>query len=213
MGTARPRASDLAYEELRARILDLRLRPGAVVNEEMLAAELGVGRMPVREAVARLVNDRFITVLPRRGTFVTTVSLDDVLDIFQAREAIECGVVHVVARRASPEDLAALRGLATAADRARAGTDHEAFLRDDHAFHTRLTHMVRNTQLRDPADRLLMHNLRFWRSYWASRPARHHTMIPHDALLTALETHDADGAARAMREHLVASRQLLQATF
>jgi DNA-binding GntR family transcriptional regulator len=74
-------------------------------------------------------------------------------------------------------------------------------------------HMVRNTQLWDPADRLLMHNLRFWRSYWASRPARHHTMIPHDALLTALETHDAEGAARAMREHLVASRQLLQATF
>lgn len=211
MATAR--ASDLAYDELRARILDLRLPPGSVVNEESLAAELAVGRLPVREAIARLVHDRFITVLPRRGTIVTGVSLDDVLDIFQAREAIECGIAHIVARRATQDDLAALRHLATAADRAREGTDHEAFLGDDHAFHTRLMHMVRNTQLQRPAERLLMHNLRFWRTYWASRPARHYTMISHDPLLAALEEHDAPGAAQAMREHLLASRQLLQATF
>jgi DNA-binding GntR family transcriptional regulator len=213
VGTVQPRASDLAYEELRARILDLRLRPGSMLNEQTLAAELGLGRMPVREAIARLVNDRFITVLPRRGTIVPAVSLDDVFDMFEAREAIECGVAHIVAKRATEEDVAALRRLVTAADHAREGTDYEAFLRDDHAIHVRLVRMVRNSLLQDPAERLLMHNLRFWRIYWAARPARHHTMIPHDALLAALEAHDADRAERAMREHLSASRQLLQATF
>ena len=48
------RASDTAYQELRERILDLRLAPGTVVFEQALADELGLGRMPVREALARL---------------------------------------------------------------------------------------------------------------------------------------------------------------
>jgi DNA-binding GntR family transcriptional regulator len=207
-----PRASDLAYDEVRERIIDLRLPPGSLVNELALAADLGMGRMPVREAIARLAIDRFITVLPRRGTVVTQVGLDDVLDIFEAREAIECGVVHIVASGATGADLATLRHLIEAADRARDGTDHEAFLRDDHAIHSFLVHMVRNSLLQDAADRLLLHNLRFWRMYWASRPAQHATMISHGSLLAALEAGDPEQAEKAMREHLVASRQLLRAS-
>jgi DNA-binding GntR family transcriptional regulator len=219
-GAARPvaappqlRASDVADEELRLRIVDLRLPPGAMVNENSLAAELGLGRMPVREAIARLATDRFITVLPRRGTVVTKVSLDDVLDMFEAREAIECGVVHIVAQRATASDLEVLRRLVEAADSARAGTDHEQFLRDDHAIHAFLVHMVRNTLLQDAADRLLLHNLRFWRTYWAARPAQPTTMMSHADLLAALEAHDPEQAEQAMREHLAASRQVLHAAF
>jgi DNA-binding GntR family transcriptional regulator len=209
----RLRTSDRAYLEIREHILDLRLPPGSVVNEQSLATDLGLGRMPVREAIARLANDRFVTVFPRRGTIVTPVTLDDVFAMFQAREAIECGVVHIVARRATGADLVELRRLVTAADRAREGTDHEAFLRDDHAIHTRLVHTVCNALLQAPAERLLLHNLRFWRSYWAARPARQHTMMSHDALLTALEARDPQAAQAAMRAHLVASRQLLQDAF
>ena len=141
-----PRASDLAYDGLRERIVDLRLPPGSLVNEHALASDLGLGRMPVREAIARLVTDRFIMVLPRRGTVVAPLGLDDVLDMFEAREAIECGVAHIVADRATAGDLATLRQLVKAADRARDGTDHEEFLRDDHAIHGFLVHMVRNSE-------------------------------------------------------------------
>jgi DNA-binding GntR family transcriptional regulator len=199
--------------KLRERILDLRLAPGVVVNEQALATDLGLGRMPVREALARLASDRLVTIVPRRGTMVTPVGLDDVFDIFQAREAIECGVAHIVARRATKEDLLTLRRLVEAADRARAGTDHEAFLQDDHVIHAFLVRMVRNSLLQDAADRLFLHNLRFWRMYWASRPAQHATMIPHDSLLAALEAHEPEQAKHAMREHLAASRRLLQASF
>jgi DNA-binding GntR family transcriptional regulator len=210
---ARPRASDIAYEQLREMILDLRLPPGGVVNEQELAAKLELGRMPVREAISRLTSDRFITVHPRRSTLVTAISLDDTLDIFDAREAIECGVAHIAARRALPSDLAALRKLVEAADRARADTDPEAYLRDDHEIHTFLVQMVRNPLLQDAAGRLLLHNLRFWRSYWASRPARHASMISHAELLAALEAHNPEQAEQAMREHIAASRQVLQSSF
>ncbi|HUW87198.1 MAG TPA: GntR family transcriptional regulator [Candidatus Paceibacterota bacterium] len=208
-----PRASELAYDGLRDQIINLRLPPGSVVNEQAMANELGLGRMPVREAIARLVSDRFITVVPRRGAVVTPVGLGDVLDMFEAREAIECGVAYIVAKRATKDDLTTLRQLVEAADHAREGTDHEEFLRDDHAIHAFLVHMVNNSLLQDAADRLLLHNLRFWRMYWASRPAQPSTMISHADLVSALEAHDPELAAKAMREHLAASRHLVQASF
>lgn len=211
--TAPRRASDEAYDLLLEMILDLRMPPGTVLNEQQLATDIGFGRMPVREALARLVGDRFVTVMPRRGAVVTALGLDDVLNIFEAREAIECGVAHIAARRASADDLATLRRLISAAEKARTGADAETFLRDDHEIHAFLVHMVNNTLLQDAADRLLLHNLRFWRSYWAVRPAQHSSMLSHAALLDALEDRDPARAEQAMRDHIGASRQLLQSSF
>jgi DNA-binding GntR family transcriptional regulator len=207
------RASDQAYELLLDRILDLRIPPGAVVNEQQLALEVGLGRMPVREALARLAGDRFITVLPRRGTVVTALSLEDVLDMFEAREAIQCGVAHIAARKASDSDLAALRRLITAAERSRGGSEALSFLSDDHEIHLFLVRMVNNLLLQDAAERLLKHNLRFWRSYWTTRPVQPASMLSHAPLMAALEDRDPAGAEQAMRDHIQQSRQLLLSAF
>jgi len=207
------RASDRAYELLLEMILDLRLPPGAMVNEAQLAADVGFGRMPVREAIARLASDRFITVVPRRGTFVTPVGLDDVLDMFEAREAIECGVAYIAARRATDADVEQLRTLVAAADQARSGDQAEAYLHDDQAIHAFLVRMASNGLLQDAAERLLQHNLRFWRSYWSTRATRHSSMLSHADLLEAIEARDPEAAERAMREHIGSSRELLQDVF
>lgn len=211
--TQPPRASDRAYAVLLEMILDLRLPPGSVVNEAQVAAEIGFGRMPVREAIARLCGDRFITVIPRRGTYVTPLGLDDVLDMFEAREAIECGVAYIAARRASASELVRLRELVEAAEEARSGGDPEVYLDDDHAVHAYLVTMACNGLLQDAAERLLQHNVRFWRSYWSNRPAQHSSMLSHFDLLTAIESRDPEAAERAMRAHVGASRQLLQVVF
>lgn len=211
--TPPPRASDRAYLLLLEMILDLRLPPGEVVNEVQLAQDIGFGRMPVREAIARLCGDRFVTVVPRRGTFVTPVTLEDVLDMFEAREAIECGVAYIAARRASDADLQQLRALVSAADRARSGDQWADYLHDDHEIHRFLVQMAGNGLLRDAAERLLQHNLRFWRSYWSSRPTQHSSMLSHADLLDALEARDSEAAERAMRHHIGASRELLQDVF
>jgi GntR family transcriptional regulator, rspAB operon transcriptional repressor len=207
------RASDVAYEMLQERIVDLRLPPGTFLNEQRLADQLGLGRVPVREALARLAGDRFITVLPRRGNVVTQLALDDILDMFEAREAIECGVAYIAATRASQEDIEELRRLVEAADRARGTGDYEQFLRDDHAVHTFLVHMIRNPLLQDAGDRLLLHSLRFWRTYWSNRPANLESMLSHADLIAALESRDPDLAEKAMREHLTTSRQLVKVLF
>ena len=185
------RASDTAHRLLLDMIVDLRLPPGAFINEQSLAAQLELGRMPVREALAQLAKDRFVTILPRRGTVVAGLALEDVLDLFEAREAVECGLAYVAATRATDKDLATLRTLVETVNRDRTRTDAEQFLKDDHAVHTFLVRMVRNPLLQDAADRLMLHSLRFWRSYWRDRPPRSEAMLSHEELLEALE-HQGD---------------------
>lgn len=207
------RASDVAYHELRDRIVDLRLPPGHPVNEIAVAAELGLSRMPVHEAVGRLAVERFITVLPRRGSVVTALELPDVLDLFSAREALECGIAHLAARRATDADLARLRELVETADGARDPSDHLQFLIEDYEVHAFLVAIVRSPLLWDLAERLLLHNLRFWRSYWSTQPVHQTALISHHEMLLALESRDPDAAEEAMRAHIAGSRQLLQASF
>lgn len=207
------RASDLAYALLRDMVVDLRLPPGAVVHEQQLATETGFGRMPVREAVARLAADRFVTVVPRRGTYVTPLGLAEVLDMFEAREAIECGVAHLTARRATPSQLERLRELAAEADRVRSADEIEQHLHADHAIHTHLVEVSANAILQEAVDRLLQHNLRFWRSYWTTHEPRASDMLSHADLVSAIESHDPEAAELAMRHHIGASRGLLQDAF
>ncbi len=207
------RASDAAYQRLRDMIVDLRLPPGLPVNEQSLAAEVGLGRMPVREAVARLAGDHLVVIMPRRGMIISPIGLDSVREIFEAREAIECGTAYWASRHATAAELAVLRRLIEEADDARAEANFARFLDDDQRIHRLLAHAAHNTFLEQAADRLLVHNLRFWRFFAASHPGATDSMMMHRPLLTALEQRDADAAHAAMRAHIHAARARLNELF
>jgi DNA-binding GntR family transcriptional regulator len=212
-GKQSARASDIAYSRLRDRVVGLQLPPGMLVDEQTLAAEIGLGRMPVHEALARLAGDQLVIVMPRRGLMIAPISLETVREIFEAREAIECGNAYFAARHASDAELAELRRLIEAAEAAREVSDPHQFLEDDQHIHRYLAGMVRNVFLRDAADKILTHSLRFWRYYFVSQPLRPNTLISHRPLLAELEARNPEGALRAMREHIIASRQLLNDLF
>jgi DNA-binding GntR family transcriptional regulator len=207
------RASDVAYERLREMILDLRLAPGEVLNELSLSSMIGIGRMPVREALQRLASDRFVVALPRRGTVVSSMTMVDVAHLYEAREAVECGIARVVVRRITDEQIRELRPLVERADEARGVFDAERFLLDDLRIHRFVIGMLDNALLHDAADSLLLHNLRFWRSFFRSRPPQGDTMLSHRDLLTAFENRDGDAAEEATRAHIEGARQLLVTLF
>lgn len=207
------RASDIAYEKLLEMILDLRLEPGELLNESSLSSMLEIGRMPVREAIGRLVTNHFIVVLPRRGTVVASMTMVDIADLFDAREAVECGIARVVARNITNEQIEELKSLVEVADASRGDFDAERYLLNDLRIHRFIVDLLDNSLLRATANTLLLHNLRFWRSFFRTRTPQVSTMLSHSDLLRALERRDGDAAEAAAREHIEGSRQLLMSLF
>lgn len=93
--------SQRIYEILRGEILELELLPGAPLSESEIARRLGGSRTPVREAIRQLSHEGLVQVQPGRGAFVAEISLGDIVELFEMREALETAAVRLVAR--SPE--------------------------------------------------------------------------------------------------------------
>lgn len=93
------RASDRAYRVLREEIVEWQLAPGTVLGEVEQAARLGVSRTPLREALSRLAADGLVESQAARGLVVTAVSLDNITELFEARQALEVQAASLAAAR------------------------------------------------------------------------------------------------------------------
>jgi DNA-binding GntR family transcriptional regulator len=105
------KASDRAYRAILDEILEGTLAPGAVLAEVEQSTRLGVSRTPVREALSRLVADGLVEPLAGRGLIVTEVSLDNIVELYELREALEEQAARLAAQRGKG---AAFVALATA---------------------------------------------------------------------------------------------------
>lgn len=86
-----------AYAQIRSRILDGRLAPGHSVSPRSIAEELMLGHMPVRSAIQRLVVEGLVEVIPRKGTYVTAPTTNDLREIFEVRLALESTAAYLAA--------------------------------------------------------------------------------------------------------------------
>ena len=88
---------NLSYEVLKKRILSNEYPPGMPINENGMSQELGVSKTPIREALQQLERDGFIETVSGRGSFVTHITIDDIREVFESREMLECGAASRVA--------------------------------------------------------------------------------------------------------------------
>lgn len=98
-----------AYLALKERLINCVYAPGSVLNEVQLASELGLSRTPIREAIGRLEMDGYVRVLPKKGIYVTDISLNDVMQIFQTRIEIEPLTLRLSAPHLSRNELLMFR--------------------------------------------------------------------------------------------------------
>ncbi len=196
-----PRLSDTAYEQLRGRIVSLRLPPGTRLDEEELIADLRVGRTPLREAVARLRHEGLVVVLPRRATIVAPLDLGDLHQLIEARKVLETEVAARAASRAGPEVVARLRDALDLAAAARAAGDTDAYLEADRRFHDTVADACGNVHLAEADKHINMLSMRFWHLGFrmAGPPA---APDHHDRLLAAIAAGDAEAARRLTAEHI-----------
>lgn len=132
-------------EALRRAIWDGVLRPGERLNEQRLAAELGVSRPPLREAIRVLEQEGLLVSVLRRGSFVRVLTGRDIAEIYTVRCALE-SMAAELAIHAAPEELDRLEAMVTAVE-SRPPSDLRPVIDDDLVFHHLVMILGRNLRL------------------------------------------------------------------
>jgi DNA-binding GntR family transcriptional regulator len=191
-----------AYAHLREAILSARFEPGRKLSENELAAQLGVSRTPVREALAILRDERLVAIVPQLGTFVTLISEQAVADAAFVREALECAAIRLAAERAVPEQLALLQANLTAQERAQRADDAAAFDRLDEELHRTLCEVSGRSIAWDLSRRANGHLDRVRRLSLPEPGYLGEMVAEHRAVVAAIADADADRAEATLRHHL-----------
>jgi DNA-binding GntR family transcriptional regulator len=187
------------YNELRRRVVGLELAPGAPLSENELAAELGVSRTPVREALIMLAQDDLVQVFPKIGSFVARIDAHRVADAQFVREAVEIASLDDVPAVPDPVLVAALRD--TLAQQAGAEGDPRAFFALDEQFHQGLLGLGGHEGTWPAVLSAKVHLDRARRLGLYERSLRDVT-CEHTGVLDALLTGGAESARPLMRAHL-----------
>jgi DNA-binding GntR family transcriptional regulator len=125
------------YAKLRALIIDNVLAPGVRLSEAEVAMQHGISRQPVREAFIKLANENLLDIRPQRGTFVTRISLLDVMDARFVREAVEADIVKLLAQAYDPILIKDLREQLANQQKLIGGSARD-FMEADETFHRTL---------------------------------------------------------------------------
>jgi DNA-binding GntR family transcriptional regulator len=193
----------IVYETLKRRIITNSLKPGEPLNEGVLSKDLKISKTPVREALQQLERDGFVENVPGRGCFVSRISFQDVKELFETREILECGVIRRAALKGDPDKIEGVRkrfeslesnGERNPKSQFKAGDRIHAYLFESFG-NSRLNEIYR--RLQDHVERMRIH---FFTQAHEERSDRSYK--EHLEILDALASRDPERAEQAMRTHL-----------
>jgi DNA-binding GntR family transcriptional regulator len=207
-------ASEIAYDYVKARLLDGRFAGGTLLSENEIAQRLQVSRTPVRQAFVQLEAEGLLELYPRRGALVVPISPSEAEDVFEARLLIE----QHAARRAGAHGPGALAELGAVlrdhiADQDDAlGTDGTAaFAWSDRAFHRAIVDAGGNRLLTRQYDALRDRHQRIAAVTIARDPSRIERFIgEHREIAAAFEAGDAERASALLGAHLQGAHELVR---
>jgi DNA-binding GntR family transcriptional regulator len=193
--------ADRAYAALRDRIVQLRIAPGAPINEDELGRELDMGRTPVREAIKRLALENLVTVFPRRGTFASEINITDLAHISDVRQQLEGHAASRAAERLTAAGRAELDELL----RRISAPDHaprDELMALDADIHRFVHRASANPYLEETLGRYFNLSLRIWYLVLDRLPHLTERVREHRPLLEAVRDGDAARAREIAAEHV-----------
>ena len=198
---------DLAFEFLRERILKGKYEPGVRLIEEELAAEMGISRTPVREAIRKLELEGLVEYLPRRGVIVRELSMQEADEIYGIRGVLEGYAAFLAADNASPEQIDYMNNLVRAGRQSVIEEDWDGEENYHDQLHSLLYSASHNRRLET-----LLNNFRQYLSMCRRISLRNPgrvftTWDEHERIVRAIEMHDGELAEHRAREHVEQGRQ------
>ncbi len=189
--------TDRAYRLIEELIVTLALPPETILSEQSLAARIGIGRTPIREALQRLARDGLVVILPRRGILVSQINLKTQMRLLEVRRELERLMAKGAVERATPEESALFATIARGMRRAASENDDMTFMRLDRQFNELVSQAARN----EFASRAmgLMHGLsrRFWYQHYRESGDLPLSARLHAEVADAIAARNAEAAAKA----------------
>jgi DNA-binding GntR family transcriptional regulator len=200
---------DQTFERVADAIVVGELKPGERIREAALASRLGVSRGVLREAMQRLEGRKVVTRRSNIGVHVTSLSEQDLLELFTMREALEGMAARLAAANMSDEELDALEALLSRHGQSREIREGGGYFQGstDQDFHFLIVRGSRNARLEQALCEELYYQLRLYRYRLSTRAGRaRQAFAEHRRIVAALKARDPDRAEAAMREHLANAR-------
>jgi len=207
--------ADSVYHILRQHIIHQTFAPGQRLQVDELAQQFGVSRTPVKDALMLLAAEGLIRISPRRATYVAELSVEEILETYEVRLALELAAGERLIENVTPELLAALEEACQAVEVAAQTTDNvEGHLQKNFDFHELFVRSSGNKKLLE-LYRSLHAAIQIARvhyrssSGWTQRLGREQN--EHRAILQALYDRDGLKLAEAIRTHMNRAKQSLVA--
>jgi DNA-binding GntR family transcriptional regulator len=189
--------AEAAYESIEEMIVTCALKPGSMVSESQLCDQLGLGRTPIREALARLKHIGFVEVHHRRGVLVSRVDVIRHLELLEVRRPLEECVARHAVERAKDEDLRELRDTVRELEAAAKRGDCVGYFRLKRRMHEIEVRAAYNPVLTETMQGLHAQSRRFWYTYEPTDSFPHGAKL-HAAIAQGMVKREADLAVQAV---------------
>lgn len=201
------------YKQLKTAIISQKIKPGEILNERKLADDLGISRTPIREALQMLVNDGWVVVEPWKGAFVNPLTEQDLIEVFQVRESLECLAIEIIAEIITDEQIALLSNIYDRQEEMAANDQANEFIELDRQFHMEIGNFTNNKILIGMLNNLSDMILRLGVQAVQDANRFNQTLGEHTAILEALKARDKKKALEAITMHILITKDNLYKRF
>ncbi len=206
---AAPALYEQVAERLRNRIFAHEIPQGGWIDEQALAAEYGISRTPLREALKVLAAEGLVVLKPRRGCYVTELSENDIDEVFPVMALLEGRVAAEAARRATSADFSRLAAIHDELEKHAAANNADRFFEANQRFHDALQEIAGNrylAQLINDARKVIKLTRR---DSLRLEGRLKQSLAEHRGILEALRLKDSALAGQRMHDHLLSGRAAL----
>jgi len=203
VGKRKNSKQQFVYNKIKNLIIKNQLKPDTLLVERQLCETLGVSRTPVREALRKLASEGMIEIIPKKGAFVSKIRFEDLMEIFEIREALEGMAVRLCTLRKSEEIIKQMEDCIASQEKALELGDRDSSVEKDLNFHTLYIRASRNSRLIDFLKTITDQINRFAVTTVDDIERQKLSLKQHKNILESIKKNDAELAEKLVREHIV----------
>ncbi len=194
---------DEVRDYLRDSIINLSIKPGEQLNELTLINKLGISRSPLREAFRLLEAEGYVVRIKDRGAFVREITVNDVLELFPIRAALESLAAEIAASRLSQSDLKGIGRITEKMEQTAKTGDLKTYGKLNFEFHKKIVKGACNKRLEEMIKNAGRQSMWFFFATLYFKKSLNHAMSSHKDIYLALKDRDGKKAAERIRNHII----------